>query len=483
MIRLTPFGSRWRTLDFIARRHVSSALRFVENHVAIKDTDFINEVNEPLLDHLKKRGLIEQVTDEPQLAELVRNEKIGLYCGADPTAISLHLGNLLPLMVLLHFNLRGHKVYGLVGGATGAVGDPSGKTKLREKMETETRLTNVERIQLQLKSFLTQGSQIAKSRNSNFSDPGPVISVNNYSWWKDIKLIDFLATYGSHIRIASMLARDSVKSRLDSPQGLGFNEFSYQILQGFDFHHLFTEQQVRVQVGGNDQYGNIIAGIDLISRLDKSKQAFGVTVPLLTTANGEKFGKSAGNAVFIDSELTSPFQLYQFLFNSADLDLKPFLYKYSFLPTSVIDQVLQIHDQDKKQRLGQKLLAIELCDLIHGEGIGYDNMIISEFLFENKLDLPIDEVIRAFDKQKMLIRMSALELSKLNILQLLIKLDNGVSSKSKLKRLILSRSVQIGLEGDRVQDIEVGINLDNLILGKLLFIRVGKTDHYVVEVI
>ncbi|CCK67866.1 tyrosine--tRNA ligase MSY1 KNAG_0A01770 [Huiozyma naganishii CBS 8797] len=314
------------------------------------------------LEECRLRGLVAQVSArEEVLLENVRRrpQMVKLYCGVDPTARSVHLGNLVPLMVLLNFYVRGSPVVNIVGGATGKVGDPSGRTTERSAMSSSVREDNVSAISQQLKTFFKRGAEYYAKRQGLQGAlkgvPAGHTVVNNLTWWQDVNMLDFLARYGGHIRVQAMLARDSVSSRLAQPQtGLGFNEFTYQILQAYDFYHLYTEQGVSVQVGGNDQWGNITAGIDLIERVraetarGESKKATSlpataITCPLLTTSSGQKFGKSAGNAVFIDKSINTPYDIYQFFYNTEDADVERFLKIFTLLPLEQIATVMATH--------------------------------------------------------------------------------------------------------------------------------------------
>ncbi|OVF07795.1 putative tyrosine--tRNA ligase [Clavispora lusitaniae] len=463
-----------------------------------------------LVAHLYSRNLIETLTSDDlyKITEHGNKEKLKLYCGADPTAESLHLGNLLPLMVLLHFVLRGHDVVGLVGGATGVVGDPSGRTSERSAMEAAQREKNVRIIQEQIQTFLKRGIDYAKSRNIEIakddSKLGSIQSVNNADWWKSVKLLDFLATYGRHIRVSQMLARDSISSRLESQQGIGFNEFTYQILQAYDFWHLFQNEGVNLQIGGNDQWGNITAGIDLISRLQKSTEtkskaekehdssAFGITVPLLTTPSGQKFGKSAGNAVFISEKSTTPFQMYQFFINSQDEMVFKLLKIMTLLPLEAIETVIvPKHEKDPGLRIAQRILAREVVDLIHGNGVGDEMAYITSFLFPTP-DQPFDDDITA-DKLISKFRKSgilrALKLSSFpdpTDLKMSTLLSSVLEmSKNETKALIRAGGVYLGIDRRQFVDPDDVVLFDkenHLIDGKLLLVRTGKQKYYVVEV-
>ncbi|CAK9440211.1 uncharacterized protein LODBEIA_P43110 [Lodderomyces beijingensis] len=449
-----------------------------------------------LVSYLQSRHLIESLTNDDLFVITKRGNghRFRLYCGADPTAPSLHLGNLLPLMVLLHFKICGHDVFGLVGGATGQVGDPSGRTSERTGLNLTEVEDNVSKIQRQISTFLSNGIKYAKSRQFPMNkDIGETFSVNNETWWKDIMLLNFLATYGRHIRVSAMLARDSISSRLESG-GLGFNEFTYQILQAYDFYHLYEAEKVDMQVGGNDQWGNITAGIDLISRLRKrtedgdAREAYGVTVPLLTTPSGEKFGKSAGNAVFIDSKLTTPYQMYQYFVNTPDDMVEKLLKVFTLLPLNVIEgELIPKHVADPGLRIAQRVLGREVVDLIHGVGVGDEMAFLTGFLFPTP-DQPFNDHVSADDLIKNLKRSGILhkfplqECDDIKMSTLLSKITG--KSKNEVKRLIKAGGVYLGLDRDQFEDPKDVVLFDkdhHLIDGKLMLIRIGKQNYYVVE--
>lgn len=460
-----------------------------------------------LVAHLFSRNLVESLTND-DLYKITENgkQKLKLYCGADPTAESLHLGNLLPLMVLLHFALRGHDVVGLVGGATGVVGDPSGRSSERDAMEEEQRAKNVENIQMQIQTFLQRGIEYAKTRNIEVASQdeklGKVQSVNNADWWKSVKLLDFLATFGRHIRVSQMLARDSILARLESQQGIGFNEFTYQILQAYDFWHLYKNEGVNLQVGGNDQWGNITAGIDLISRLLKNSASkkekgqessvYGITVPLLTTPNGQKFGKSAGNAVFISEKYTKPFQMYQFFINSLDDMVFKLLKTLTLLPLETIEGSIKTkHEEDPGLRIAQRILAREVVDLIHGAGAGEEMAYITGFLFPTpdqpfNDEITADKLILKFEKSGILSHLSLSSFPDPNDLKLSTLLSTILGlSKNETKALIKAGGVYLGIDRRQIIDEDDVVLFDkenHLIDGKLLLIRTGKQNYFVVEV-
>lgn len=353
---------------------------------------------------------------------MAEDKKITLYCGADPSAISLHVGNLIPLLILLHFYVRGHNVLALVGGATGEVGDPSGRSTERSQMDSAVRTNNMVHIREQLATFLDRGRAYAETRGYS-KGLGTASTRNNHDWWKDVNMLRFLATYGRHIRVGQMLARDSVKNRMESEQGIGFNEFTYQILQAYDFWHLHSQEGCSLQVGGNDQWGNITAGIDMISRLraeysrtgraaeipkvaEGADAAYGITVPLLTTPSGEKFGKSAGNAIWINSELTKPYELYQYFVRAPDSVVENYLKMFTLLPLEHIEATMEEHRKDESRRTAQKLLAEEITDLVHGLGAGNRAKIMSAVMFPSAAEgetVAAAEVLQVFRAEKMLV--------------------------------------------------------------------------------
>ena len=257
-----------------------------------------------LLEQLRKRGLIENVSDEA-LGEILDKEKVTFYTGYDPTSKSLQIGNLFAIITMRRLQLAGHKPVLLVGGATGMIGDPSGKESERILLSDDVVKANVEAQKKQIQKFL------------DFTGPNAAEMVNNYDWFKGMCLLEFLRDIGKRFRISDMLERESVRARLDSETGISFTEFTYQMLQSYDFLHLSRNKGVRLQIGGSDQWGNITAGIDLVRKVD-AKQVFGLVIPLVTDANGKKFGKSEGNTIYLDAEMTSPYQMYQYLLNSDD---------------------------------------------------------------------------------------------------------------------------------------------------------------------
>ncbi len=493
------FSSSYPTCTFNAGKLSPSLTNLLKNNgITITQEDCQTELSKPLLENLHDRGLIETCVNEEELQKTLFTRKLGLYCGADPTAKSLHLGNLLPLMILLHFNIHGHNIFPLIGGATGAVGDPSGRTTERTSMTNDSREDHVTRISHQLINFFKMGISYASTRNPAISTEncGAMELKNNYSWWKDMRMLQFLSNYGKFIRVNQMLARDSIRNRISSEQGIGFNEFAYQVLQAYDYYYLNKTYGVDVQVGGKDQYGNIVAGIDFINRINKSKtaltetkkpendlkQCFGLTVPLLTTASGVKFGKSAGNAIFIDPELTPTFDIYQFMYRTEDEDVERFLCKFSLLPLSVIHKIVKVHMQDKSKRFGQKILAFEICDLIHGDGEGLLNYETSKLIYGNPKKINADQVIKTFGEQNLVTKISMKEFLKISVPNLLFKMSNGAQSKSEFRRMMKTGAVLNGLSKKmKLKDPRNLLKRTDLIDDKLLMLKAGK-KLYLAEV-
>lgn len=367
-----------------------------------------------LIDELDRRGLIQTQTSRAIRSHLSTAPRV-VYSGVDPSAPSLHVGNLLPLFTLAHFARYDHKPIVLVGGATGSIGDPSGRSTERNALDKKVLEANVEGIKGQLRAFFAnvheyyseKGETIESGKKSAIGQGvqlGMGIQLmNNYDWTKDITLLDFLGSVGRHARLTQMLARDSVASRL-SPQttsssdsspssaagGMSYTEFSYQLLQAFDFSHLHTTSSCTVQIGGSDQLGNITAGIDLIRRttgLSHDDPAFGLTLPLLTTSSGEKFGKSAGNAVWLDADKTSDLDFYQFFLRSTDADVGRYLRCLTLLDVEYVDEVLGMHEGDKKKRLAQRVLADHITTLIRGKTASQKCKALTDILFSHTTNL------------------------------------------------------------------------------------------------
>jgi tyrosyl-tRNA synthetase len=306
-----------------------------------------------LIDDLAARGLIHDSTDREVLRARLASGPIGVYVGFDPTADSLHVGNLLGQVTLRRFQLAGHRVFPLAGGATGMIGDPGGRSTERNLLDRETLRHNVSCIKRQLAALL------------EFDGPNPATLVDNAEWTAAVSVLDFLRDVGKHVTVNQMLAKESVRSRVESEHGISFTEFSYMLLQANDFRHLCEHHDVELQMGGSDQWGNIVAGVDLIRRV-LGRGAYGLTWPLVTKADGTKFGKSVGGAVWLDSAKTSPYQFWQFWLQTDDADVERYLRQFSLRPVEEIAALSETHRAAPERRLAQRTLAGDVTALLHG---------------------------------------------------------------------------------------------------------------------
>ena len=323
-----------------------------------------------IFEELKVRGLIFQTTDEAALVKALTENSVTFYTGYDPTADSLHLGHLVPILNMRRLQLAGHNPVALVGGATGMIGDPSFKDSERSLQTTETVANWSNSIKNQLSRFLSfEGDHAAKV-------------VNNYDWFSTMNVLEFLRDIGKHFTINYMMSKESVKSRIET--GISYTEFAYQILQGYDFYQLNENHGITLQIGGSDQWGNMVAGTDLI-RKKSGNETHVITVPLITDSTGRKFGKSEGNAVWLDADKTSPYEFYQFWLNVADADAVKFLRIFTFLSLDDIDSLAKVFEAAPHERLAQKTLAKEVVSLVHGEAAYEQAVNISEQLFEGHI--------------------------------------------------------------------------------------------------
>ncbi|EDV37212.1 uncharacterized protein Dana_GF11543 [Drosophila ananassae] len=330
------------------------------------------------LRHLGQRNLLELTdrgffqgifpdTAAPRMKQLFTSGVQSIYAGFDPTADSLHVGNLLVIMGLIHCQRAGHQPIALVGGATGLIGDPSGRKTERNQLGESVIETNLKAIEQQLRQVFENHEQFLWDTRKNPSPLPPLTIVNNADWYKNLQIIDFVANMGRHFRMGSMLSRSSVQSRLDSEDGMSFTEFTYQIFQAYDWLHLLRRHNCCFQMGGSDQTGNLMTGHELISRVERKREVFGLTLPLVTNEEGDKFGKSAGNAVWLDANKTSPFALYQFFLRMADSKVEKLLRLFTFIPLPEIEQLMREHTKEPEKRKAQTLLAEDVTLLVHGE--------------------------------------------------------------------------------------------------------------------
>ncbi len=407
-------------------------------------------------DELKARGLINQETSE-DIKEILK-EKQTVYCGFDPTGDSLHVGHLLPIVILKHFENYGHKNIALVGGATGLIGDPSGKKDERTLNTKETVKEYSDLIEKQLLRFLNKEQ---------------TFFTNNANWFSQLSAIDFLRDYGKNFGINYMINKDSVASRLET--GLSFTEFAYTIIQAIDFAHLYENYNCTFQIGGSDQWGNITSGLELIRKRNENAKAYGLTVPLVTKSDGSKFGKTEGGAVWLDPEKTSPYEFYQFFLNTDDESVIKYLKTFTFVS---LDEIKTLEEQVKEKpflREAQKVLAKEMVKFVHGEDSVKIVEKISEVLFTGNLsELTVEEIENNFNS----IKRYNLD-DNINILDLLINSELA-SSKREARELINSKSIK--LNGNSLNNCEEVITKDKAIGQKYILLKRGKKKFSFIKI-
>ncbi|HDF6190430.1 TPA: tyrosine--tRNA ligase [Staphylococcus aureus] len=414
-----------------------------------------------LIEDLKWRGLIYQQTDEQGIEDLLNKEQVTLYCGADPTADSLHIGHLLPFLTLRRFQEHGHRPIVLIGGGTGMIGDPSGKSEERVLQTEEQVDKNIEGISKQMHNIFEFGT-----------DHGAVL-VNNRDWLGQISLISFLRDYGKHVGVNYMLGKDSIQSRLE--HGISYTEFTYTILQAIDFGHLNRELNCKIQVGGSDQWGNITSGIELMRRMYGQTDAYGLTIPLVTKSDGKKFGKSESGAVWLDAEKTSPYEFYQFWINQSDEDVIKFLKYFTFLGKEEIDRLEQSKNEAPHLREAQKTLAEEVTKFIHGEDALNDAIRISQALFSGDLkSLSAKELKDGFKD----VPQVTLSNDTTNIVEVLI--ETGISPSKRQAREDVNNGA-IYINGERQQYVNYALAPEDKIDGEFTIIRRGKKKYFMVN--
>ena len=413
-----------------------------------------------IIDELEWRGAINQTTDKEALKELTENKNIGLYCGTDPTGDSLHIGHLIPFMILKRFQLAGHHPVIIIGGGTGAIGDPSGRKSERQLQTMDQVHHNEEALTAQMKKLF--GTE-------NFT------IVNNYEWLSKISLLDFLRDYGKLFNINTMLNKEVVASRLDA--GISFTEFTYQILQSVDFLHLYRHNDVQLQIGGSDQWGNITAGIDLIHKVEgPDTKVYGLTIPLMLKADGTKFGKTAGGAIWLDPEKTSPYEFYQFWINQDDRDVIKYLKYFTFLSKEEIDDLAEKVEKEPWKREAQRRLAQEVTKFVHGQEAVEEAERISKALFSGDVtDLSVTEIEQGFKNMPSV----DVENKKENIVLWLT--DNGIESSRRQARQDVS-SGAIRINGEKVDDVDAEIDPQAHFDGKFVIVRKGKKHYYLARV-
>jgi len=420
-----------------------------------------------LFEELSWRGFVQQVTHEDLRARL-ESDRFALYCGFDPTADSLHVGSLLPLMGLAHFQRFGHTPIALVGGATGMIGDPSGKTEERKLLNAEQIEANVAGIEQQVRKFL------------DFSGENAAIVVNNADWLGKYSLIDFLRDIGKHFSVNVMMARESVRARLhDREHGISYTEFSYQLLQAADFLHLYDERGCRLQVGGSDQWGNIVAGMDLTRRMREGAETYGLTFPLVTKADGAKFGKSEEGNIWLDAKRTPPYKFYQYWINQADADVPKFLRFFTFLAEAEIAELEQEIASVPERRVAQRKLAEEVTRLVHGEDELQGAIRASQALFGGDLRGLDDATLQDLFSEA---PSSELARDRLNGDTLVVDalVEGGVfKSKGEARRMIQSGGLY--LNNERVDAADAKLGQDSLCGENIAVVRKGKKNYHLLR--
>jgi tyrosyl-tRNA synthetase len=422
-----------------------------------------------LLDELSWRGMIHDMM--PGTREQLDREMTTGYIGFDPTADSLHIGSLVPILLLVHFQRAGHKPIALVGGATGMVGDPSGKNEERNLLTEDILLHNTAGVKAQLERFL----------NFDRSLPNAAEMVNNYDWFKEISFIDFLRDTGKHITVNYMMAKDSVKKRIEGETGISYTEFAYQLMQGYDFYWLYQHKNCKLQMGGSDQWGNMTTGTELIRR-KSGGEAFVLTNPLITKADGGKFGKTEAGNIWLDPAKTTPYQFYQFWLNASDEDAKKWISIFTFLAKSEIDGLLQQHEQDAAARLLQKRLAEEVTRFIHGQQELEKAIATTQKLFLNQ-QAPAESLSEedlASMEGVVHIRFALQDLQQgIDVVSFLAQ-SGILPSKGEARKLVQGGGISINRKKVESTDWSVGPEL--LLHGKYLLVQKGKKNYYLAEV-
>ena len=417
-----------------------------------------------IIDDLMWRGAINQMTDEEGLRQLTQEKAVSLYCGVDPTGDSMHIGHLIPFMILRRFQLAGHRPVIVIGGATGSIGDPSGRTSERVLQTKEQVQHNVEKLTAQMKRLFLTSQE----------DQEAVRLVNNYDWTKDLSLLDFLRDYGKHFNLNTMLAKDVVASRLEV--GISFTEFSYQILQSIDFLQLFRKEDVQLQIGGADQWGNITAGLELIRKVEGAEaRAYGLTIPLMLKSDGTKFGKSAGGAVWLDPEKTTPYEFYQFWLNQDDRDVIKYIKYFTFLEKEEIEALEVSVQEEPHKRQAQKRLAEEVTRFVHGEAALQDALKITNALFTGDVQqLNADEIEQGFKN------MPTFESEKVeqNLATWLV--DLGIEPSRRQSREDIQNGA-ISINGEKITDLEHVWTPEQSFEGRFVLVRRGKKKYFLVK--
>lgn len=408
------------------------------------------------IEDLRWREALKQVTDEDGLRKAMSEGKIGAYVGTDPTGDSLHVGHLIPFMILKRFQMTGQKAVIIIGAGTGAIGDPSGKKSERQLLSIDQLNKNTEALTKQITKL--------------FGDNDTVI-INNNDWLGKISLQEFLRDYGKLFSVNVMIKKDIVANRLES--GISYTEFTYQILQALDFHELWKKENVRLQIGGSDQWGNIVSGVDLIHSLEGSDaEAFGLTIPLMLNSDGTKFGKSEGNAIYLDKEKTSVYEFYQFWLNQADADAIKYLKYFTFLDKEEIEELEQKLKEAPEKREAQRTLAREVTKFVHGEEAVEEAETITKALFSGDVkELSAKQIAEAFAA----VPSFDINAGSHNIIDVLI--ESGVEKSKRQAREDVTNGA-IHINGERITDLDFVVNTADNYDGKYVLIRRGKKKYF-----
>ena len=419
-----------------------------------------------ILDELRWRGAINQQADEDGLRELTNEKEVALYCGIDPSGDSMHVGHLIPFMILKRFQLAGHKPVILIGGGTGSIGDPSGRKSERLLQTMDQIEKNAEKLSGQMRQLFEAGSE-----------QSGIKLVNNYDWLSELSFLDFLRDFGKEFNINTMLAKDVVSSRLDT--GISFTEFSYQIIQSVDFLHLYQNENVQLQIGGSDQWGNITAGLDLIRKKEGTEaKAFGLTIPLLLKADGTKFGKSADGAIWLDPEKTTPYEFYQFWFNQDDRDVVKYLKYFTFLSKEEIDDLAEKIEIEPHKRAAQKALAEEMTRFVHGQNALDEAIEISKALFSGDIKGLTAAQIESTFKD---VPTSEAPKGEHNLVEFLVDLTKIEPSRRQAREDIKNGAIRI--KGVQVKDVDYMISKEDSFEDRFIIIRKGKKKYFLVNLV
>lgn len=421
-----------------------------------------------LLDELRWRGMIQDLM--PGTEEQLNTEMTSGYVGFDPTADSLHIGSLVPILLLVHLQKAGHKPIALVGGATGMVGDPSGKNEERNLLNEETLRHNEEGVKKQLMQFL----------DFDTSKPNCAEMVNNYDWFKEMSFLSFIRDVGKHITVNYMTSKDSVKKRLEGETGMSFTEFTYQLVQGYDFYWLYNNKKVKLQMGGSDQWGNIVTGTELIRKKD-SGDAFAFTCPLITKADGGKFGKTEKGNIWLDPEKTSPYQFYQFWLNASDDDAEKWIKIFTFLDKTTVDSLIVEHKKDGAKRILQKKLAEEVTKFVHGENELKKAVETTGKLFANQHAAAEDLTIEELEGMEGIVKIDFAKdkiSSGIDVVTFLAE-TKIFPSKGEARKTVQGGGISINRK--KIDNFQLSIENSLLLHNKYILVQKGKKNYYLVN--